>query len=243
MVWKKKEVTRYIRMGSQSCTVLKMYCSFFQDNDVIGKIVKCADLYMLDHAYCEVGDSYFNYFDSGINGLERKMVFYAECCPTYFVCQFTDDTCLIVDYSADDGGYLWYGNDLTFPDGDIRYVSPAFYGNVFDHLKGEKLEGITISSHAHVSKRGSEVSSCFLLQELCLDFVNSEYSDIFSEKPYVFYNAENESHRDSVGFDAIWPEYPVISFFTDRDIPGVEKKHIPGKFHYVNRHRRTGTYE
>ena len=218
---------------------------FFQDNDVIGKIVKCADLYMLDHAYCEVGDSYFNHFDSGIHDLKRKMVFYAECCLTYFVCRFTDDTCLIVDYSRDGGGYLWYGNDFTLPEGDIRYVSPAFYGNVFDYLEGEKLEGITIpgNSNVRVSKWGSEVSSQFLLHEIYFDFVNFEYSDPSSETPYIFYNGEDECHKDSVGFDAVWPEYPVISFFTDRDIPCIEKKHILGKFYHANRHRRTDIYE
>lgn len=216
---------------------------FFQDNDVIGKIVKCADLYMLDHAYCEVGDSCFNYFDSGIHDLKRKMVFYAECCPTYFVCQFTDDTCLIVDYSGDQSVYLWYGDDFTLPGSDIRYISPAFCGNVFDFLKGEKLDKITMPGNASVSKWDGKVMSSFSLNELYLVFVNFDYSDTVSETPYIFYNGEKECHRDSVGFDAVWPAHPVISFFTDRDIPCIEKKHILGKFYHANRHRRTDIYE
>ena len=187
---------------------------FFQNNDVVGKTVKCADLYMIYHGFYSVYGSEYGDFEAECHGLKLKMVFQGEC-PTYFVCKFIDGTYLTVDYRESECAFMKYGKDLTMPDTDIRYIPSVLCGHVFDNLKGEKLINVTISDESGLA--GDEeagVGSVSSLKQLYLDFTNAKTKC----------RDGNEIHRDSVGFCAYYPDIPVISFYTDRDIPCAENR-------------------
>ncbi len=192
---------------------------FFSDNDVIGKVVKSADLYMIYHADYSVYGSEYGDFEAESHGLKLKMVFQGECM-TYFVCEFTDGTYLTVDYSDDESVFMKYGEVLTMPDTDIRHIPPALCGNVFDRLKGEKLIGVTMSSDtSQIKDEEGTVHSSSSLKKLYLNFAGfeKECSDTGTNN-----HNRNQIHRDSVGFYAYCHDVPMISFYTDRDIPCAE---------------------
>ncbi len=194
--------------GYASLETCEQVRQFFIDNSVIGKQVKCADMYLMS----DMGCHYFGRLAPSFGfhrGLKLKMDYFSWY-PTCFVCEFTDGTNLAVDYSYDPGVFMKYGYELTFPGKNIVYIKPAEYNNLFDNLKGEVLTGVSISTDYVITKTGEgNIDSSFDFGPLFFDF-----STI---------NGEKEWHTDSVMTYCEIRYQPIIAYYSERNIPYFEQ--------------------
>ena len=204
-----------------NCEEIKKY---FFDNDVIGKFVESADLYMIRH----YGRYSFDFLRKGVTqtdtryrDLNLKMCFHTYF-PAYFICEFTDGTYFTVDYCFEGRIFMKYGSEHPFSDEeirelDIKYISPELYGSVFKNLKGERFNGICMPVDYCISKYES-VGVFSSIEPVYLEFSNSSWS--YSNN-LTYYTDDKTAHSDAVGFNNEFNQ-PYIAYYTDRDIPFFE---------------------
>ncbi len=201
----------------RTCEQVRQY---FIDNDIIGKQVKSAGMYLVSDFDCY----FFGGIDlsSGAHGSLKRKMYYFSWYPTYFVCEFTDGTNLSVDYSYDPGVYMKYGYELTLPGGNLKYILPAEYNSLFDNLRGEVLTGVTIPTDYTITKSNEgKFESGVDFGPLFFDFSNQVLDQ--NTHQYVIINGEKEGHSDSVMTYCEIRDQPIISYYSDRNIPYFEQ--------------------
>ncbi len=200
-------------------------CKYFMDNKIIGEFVKKIELYVIggpnNHGkYC-FGDCSL---EDRFHG-HPKMSITADD-PIILVCEFYGGNYLAIDCNNFDcyyGVYIRYAKNLLFPGDRADLIPSSEYNCMFDHLIGEKLEGISLPSTFQASENKysyKDYDYFHLFESLYLDFTN--HGDAYEHEGSEIYTDDVCFYWEHI---CLWCEntldnvHPVIEYYTNRDIP------------------------
>ena len=192
---------------------------FFKDSDIIGKIVKRADICRSTDgaSWPSYGSIDGRLFPASHHGLDSKMLF-SDWTALYFICEFADSTWLMIDYSGEGTAFARYGSDGQLPFPYFECLLPGAFDGLFLNLEGKELDSIDISSSRSIYRDSDNGSHC------CRESLGSLFLNFRHSGSSV--SCESGLCRDAVGLYCGESQNPWIAFYTNRDVSYVEFKNL-----------------